>query len=149
MFRWILWSMLPTLRSADLITARIAIAIDHPENGRSVSSAWIRENILFPFRHKTNGVAYDTQYVRSVVSEPVTVVVQDPNTPQAALILPADLIRNEDRAFAGFLDITVQLSDKVEHVAPIAFDPSVTVIAPEGSAAVAQRLEYVLTVVVP
>ena len=141
--------MLPTLRSADLITARIAIAIDHPENGRSVPSAWIRKNILFPFRHKTNGVAYDTQYVRSVVSEPVTVVVHDPNTPQAALILPANLIRIEDGAFAGFLDITVQLFNKVEYVALTAFDPSVTIIAPEGSTAATQRLEYGLTVVVP
>ena len=93
--------------------------------------------------------AYNTEYVRSVTSEPFTVVVCDPNAPQAVFVLPADLVRIEDGAFEGIRDITVQLSDKVEYVSPTAFDSSVTIVAPEGSPAATQCLEYGLTVVVP
>ena len=108
-------------------------------------------NLFFsePGLYTITAEAYDTEYVRSVISEPVTIVVRDPNAPQAAFILPASLVRIEDGAFAGVRDITVQLSDIVEYVAPTAFDPSVTIIAPEGSPAAVQCLEYGLTVINP
>lgn len=50
-------------------------------------------------------------------------------------VLPVDLTRIEDEAFAGITNCIVRIPDGVAYVSPTAFDPSVTLVVTSGSTA--------------
>ena len=84
--------------------------------------------------------------VRSEISEDVLLVIRDLVFPDRVVRLPDSLTVIGDEAFRGIPDIEVHIPESVQSVSPTAFEPSVIIVAPEGSPAAEQCASYGLTV---
>ena len=84
---------------------------------------------------------------RSVLSEPLHILLYDSENPEATYVLPGNLTRIEEEAFLGITGIVVRLTDRVTYIAEGAFDDSVVILAPAGSDAAEICRSYGLTVI--